>query len=150
MNRVFKKVDGQVVDIVKHTLSILEECPYVDIHVGTDSQNHRRHTVYGTVIAYRFGNRGVHYIVHKEKVKKIKDKWTRLWKEAEMSIETAELLSAKIKVKLQIDFDYNNDEKYFSNRLVQAASGWAMSLGYKANIKGDVLVAAKAADHECR
>ena len=118
--------------------------------MGTDSQNSRRHTVYGTVIAYRYGNRGVHYIVSKTKVKKIKDIWTRLWKEAEMSIETAELLSSKIKVKIQIDFDYNDDEKHFSNKLVQAATGWAISLGYKANTKGDELVAAKAADHECR
>ena len=150
MNRVFKTVQGHPVDIVKHTLDILKDCPYVDIHVGTDSQNHRRHTHYGVVIAYRYGNRGVHYIVHKHREKKIKDRWTRLWKEAEMSIETAELLTAKIKVQIQIDFDFNNDEKYFSNKLVQAASGWATSLGYKANIKGDVLVSAKAADHECR
>jgi predicted RNase H-related nuclease YkuK (DUF458 family) len=150
MNKVFKTIHGTPVDIVKHTLSILEECPYVDIHVGTDSQNHRRHTVYSTVIAYRYGNRGVHYVVAKTKVNKIKDIWTRLWKEAEMSIEIAELISSKITVKLQIDFDYNDNAKHFSNKLVQAATGWAMSLGYKANTKGDELVAAKAADHECR
>lgn len=150
MNRVFKTVNGQAVDIVKHTLSIIDDCPYVDMHIGTDSQNHRRHTVYSIVIAYRYGNRGVHYIVHKERVPKIKDRWTRLWKEAEMSIETAELLTAKVKVQVQIDFDFNNDERHFSNRLVQAASGWATSLGYRVNIKGDTLVAAKAADHHCR
>ncbi len=150
MNRVFKKVDGQVVDIVKHTLSILEECPYVEIHVGTDSQNHRRNTIYNTVIAYRYGNRGVHYILHSEKVKKIKDRWTRLWREAEMSIETAELVSSKIKVKIEIDLDFNSDERHFSNKLVQAASGWAASLGYKVNIKPDNQIATKAADYHCR
>ncbi len=150
MNKVFKTVKGEPVDVVKHTVAIIKECPYVDIHVGTDSQNGRRHTSYSTVIAYRFGNRGVHYIVSNQKVKKIKDIWTRLWKEAEMSIETAEALSAKLSVKVQIDFDYNDDDRHFSNKLVQAATGWAMSLGYKANTKGGELVAAKAADHECR
>lgn len=150
MNRVFKKVDGQVVDVVKHTLSILEKCPYVEIHIGTDSQNHRRHTIYNIAIAYRYGNRGVHYILHSTKIKKVKDRWTRLWKEAEMSIETAELVSSKIKVKIEIDLDFNNDERHFSNRLVQAASGWATSLGYKVNIKPDNQIATRAADHHCR
>ena len=47
MNRVFRKVEGDAVsDIVKHTIDILKECPYAEIHVGTDSQNHRRSTVY--------------------------------------------------------------------------------------------------------
>ncbi len=150
MNAVFKKVDGQVVDIVKHTLSILEECPYVEIHIGTDSQNHRRATYYSTVIAYRFGNRGVHYIMHNQRVGKIKDRWTRLWKEAELSIELAQLLTSKVKVQVQIDLDFNADEKHFSNTLVQAASGWATSLGYRVNIKPDNQIATRAADHHCR
>lgn len=150
MNRVFKTVPGQVVDIVKHTLSVMETCPYVEIHVGTDSQNHRRHTVYSTVIAYRYGNRGVHYILHTHRVPKIKDRWTRLWHEAELSIETAEWLTGRIKVQIQIDLDYNVDERYFSSRLVQAASGWASSLGYRVNVKPDNQVATRAADHHCR
>ena len=150
MNRVFRKVDGQSIDVVKHTLSILKECPYVEIHVGTDSQNHRRHTVYSTVIAYRYGNRGVHYVHSTTKVTKIKDRWTRLWKETENSMEVAEALTAKIKVKLEIDFDLNPSEKYYSNALVQASVGWAQSLGYKVNIKPDNQVATKAADHHCR
>jgi len=129
MNRVFRKVDGNPVsDISKHTLDILNECPYVEIHVGTDSQNHRRSTVYVTAIAYRYGNRGVHYIYHKHKVKKIRDKWTRLWNEA----------------------DYNYQEKHFSSKLVGPAVGWINSLGYKANIKPHNQIATRAADFHCR
>lgn len=150
MNRVFKKVTGETVDIIKHTLYILNEYPTVEIHVGTDSQNHRRHTFYSTVIAYRYGNRGVHYVVHNQKIKKIKDKWTRLWDETERTIETAEYLSSKINIKIQLDFDYNSDERYFSSKLIPAASGWAISLGYKVNIKPDNQIATKAADYQCR
>jgi predicted RNase H-related nuclease YkuK (DUF458 family) len=150
MNRVFKTVSGEPVDVVKHTVDIIKQCPYVEIHIGTDSQNHRRHTAYSVVIAYRYGNRGVHYIVSKSKVPKIKDRWTRLWNEAELSIETAESLTTKVKVKVEIDLDYNVDEKYFSSKLVQAASGWALSLGYKVNIKPDNQIATRAADHHCR
>jgi predicted RNase H-related nuclease YkuK (DUF458 family) len=150
MNRVFRTVQGESVDVVSHTLDVLNECPYVEIHIGTDSQNHRRSTVYVTVIAYRYGNRGVHYILHKQKMKKIKDKWTRLWNEADYSIEVAEWLTQKVKVQVEIDLDYNSQDKYFSSKLVQPVVGWAMSLGYKTNIKPDNQIATKAADHHCR
>jgi len=151
MNRVFRTVNGEAIpDVVNHTLNVLKECPWVEIHIGTDSQNHRRSTVYVTVIAYRYGNRGVHYILHKQKVKKIKDKWTRLWNEADYSIEVAEWLTKKINIKVEIDLDYNSEEKYFSSKLVQPVVGWATSLGYKANIKPDNQIATRAADHHCR
>ena len=151
MNRVFKKVDGDtVIDIPKHTLDILNECPYIEIHIGTDSQNHRRNTVYVTAIAYRYGNRGVHYIYNKQKIKKIRDKWSRLWNECEYSIEVANWLTSKINVKVEIDLDYNSEEKHFSSRLVGPAVGWVNSLGYKANIKPDNQIATRAADYHCR
>ena len=151
MNRVFRRVDGDSIpDIVKHTLDILTECPYVEVHVGTDSQNHRRSTVYVTAIAFRYGNRGVHYIYHKHKMKKIKDKWTRLWNEADYSIEVANWLTSKVNVKVEIDLDYNCQEKHFSSKLVGPAVGWVESLGYKANIKPNNQIATKAADYHCR
>lgn len=151
MNRVFRKVEGEAVfDIVKHTLDILNECPYIEIHIGTDSQNHRRNTVYVTAIAYRYGNRGVHYIYNKQKIKKIRDKWSRLWNECEYSIEVANWLTSKINVKVEIDLDYNSEEKHFSSRLVGPAVGWVNSLGYKANIKPDNQIATRAADYHCR
>jgi predicted RNase H-related nuclease YkuK (DUF458 family) len=151
MNRVFRTVNGDAIpDVVNHTLGVLKECPWVEVHIGTDSQNHRRSTVYVTVIAYRYGNRGVHYILHKQKVKKIRDKWTRLWNEADYSIEVAEWLTKKVKVQVEIDLDYNSQEKHFSSKLVPPVVGWATSLGYKTNIKPDNQIATKAADHHCR
>lgn len=148
--RVFKKTNGEKVNVVEHTLAQLKESPTITIHIGTDSQNIGDNTVYSTVIAYRFGNRGVHYIVHKQKIPKIVDIWTRLWKEAEMSIETAEWLTQQINVSVQIDMDYNGDEEYKSNRLISAAKGWANSLGYKVNVKPNNQIATRAADYCCR
>jgi predicted RNase H-related nuclease YkuK (DUF458 family) len=150
MYRVFKTVSGQKVDIVEHTLSVLKDCPHVEVHVGTDSQNHARHTSYSIVIAYRYGNRGVHYIVHKHKVDKITDKWARLWQESVMSIQTAQILTSKMNIQVQIDLDYNSDDRYYSNTLVQASAGWAQSLGYKVNIKPYNQVATRAADYHCK
>lgn len=150
MKKVFKKVDGEIVDVVQHTLDILNKFPSVAIHIGTDSQTFGDKTIYCTSIAYRYGNRGVHYIISKSKFPRINDLWTRLWKEAELSIETAEWLTQSVSVKVDIDMDYNSDETKMSHKLVSAASGWAASLGYNVNIKPDNVIAVYAADYSCR
>jgi predicted RNase H-related nuclease YkuK (DUF458 family) len=122
----------------------------VEIHIGSDSQNVGKKTIYCTVIAYRFGNRGVHYVLSKSTQPLITDMWNRLWKEAELSIEVAEWLSEQIPLKIEIDMDYNGDENFQSHKLVSATKGWANSLGYKVNIKPQRQIATRAADHHCK
>ena len=149
--KIFKTIDGNKVDVVKHTLDIIKKDPYVEIHIGTDSQNKGEYTHYATVIAYRYGTRGVHYIYHKEKITRIRDRFTKLFKEAEFTIEVAEWLSSKVpSIKVELDFDYNDDQKFFSQKLVSSVKGWAESLGYKTNIKPNNQIATKAADYQCR
>jgi predicted RNase H-related nuclease YkuK (DUF458 family) len=151
----FKTVKGEYVDVVEHTISIMKQYPNVQVHVGTDSQNISNQTVYVTVIAFRYGTNGVHYIYYKErKPRKMtgnisKDIWDRLWREAEMSIEVAEWLKAQMNILIQIDMDYNEDDLWESNKLIQAASGWASSLGYQVNCKPNIQIATKAADYQC-
>jgi predicted RNase H-related nuclease YkuK (DUF458 family) len=150
--KVFKKIDGTRVDVVPHTLDIIRKNPGVKIHIGSDSQNLAEQTVYVTAIAYRFGNNGVHYIYSKEKVGRINDIWTRLWREAELTIETAEWFTKKanINLKIELDMDYNEDKFYKSNQLVNATRGWAQGLGYKVNTKPNIdMPAARAADYQC-
>ena len=147
---LFKDVHGKIIDPLNHTLKVLKNSPYSQIHIGSDSQNAGKKTIYVTAIAYRFGSRGVHYIISKKSEMIIDDIWKRLWKEAEMSIEVAEWLSNQINVKIEIDMDYNSDEKFISNKLISAAKGWANSLGYKVNVKPNNQIATKAADHHCK
>ena len=86
---LFKNIKGDRLDPVQHTIEVLKNYPYAEIHIGTDSQNINKQTYYTTVIAYRLGTRGVHYIFNKSNRKLITDMWTRLWKEAELSIDVA-------------------------------------------------------------
>lgn len=150
MKRVFKTIKGENVNVVQHTLKVLKEHPNVQIHIGTDSQNMGRITSYSTVIAYRMGTKGVHYIASRQRIPIINDMWTKLWKEAEMSIEVAQWLTEQINVRVEIDMDYNGDEDHKSHKLISAAKGWANSLGYKVNVKPDNQIATRAADHHCR
>lgn len=156
--KVFRNINGEKVNVVKHTLDVLAKHPNAEIHIGTDSQNKKRHTIYATVIAYRYGNRGVHYIYSKKRVDKIKDLWTRLWNEAQYSVEVAEWMTEQINVRvdIEIDMDYNPDKRFDSNKLLAAARGYANGLGYRVNVKpfGQTATfenyACKAADHHCR
>ena len=148
--RLFKNIKGERIDPVEHTLRILRDYPTVKIHIGSDSQNIGKKTKYATVIAYRYGSRGVHYILSKKNELLIKDMWTRLWKEAEMSIDIAQWLTHQVSVRVEIDMDYNSDENFKSSKLISATKGWANSLGYKVNVKPNNQIATKAADYHCK
>ena len=147
---VFKDIKGNIIDPIDHTREIIKKNPFVEVHVGTDSQSLAKMTQYITVIAYRYGNRGVHYILKKNGVPQIKDLWTRLWKETELSIDVAESIKKSLNVIPEIDLDYNENENFKSNKLVNASKGLANSLGYKVNIKPHIQIATRAADYHCK
>tara|TARA_B100000989_G_C19469720_1_gene440085 strand:- start:342 stop:800 length:459 start_codon:yes stop_codon:yes gene_type:complete len=147
---VFKDIKGNIIDPIDHTREIIKKNPFVEVHVGTDSQSLAKMTQYITVIAYRYGNRGVHYILKKNGVPQIKDLWTRLWKETELSIDTAESIKKSLNIIPEIDLDYNENENFKSNKLVNASKGLANSLGYKVNIKPHIQIATRAADYHCK
>jgi predicted RNase H-related nuclease YkuK (DUF458 family) len=146
----FKSVDNRVIDVVEHTLEIMKRYPNLKVHIGTDSQNIGLETSYVTVIAYRFGIRGVHYIYTKEKVPLVRDMFTRLFDECVRTLEVAEWFTQQININVEIDMDYNQDEIAPSHKLIGATRGWALSLGYKVNVKPDIQIATKAADYHCR
>ena len=52
---LFKDIRGNRIDPVNHTLEVIKQYPYAEIHIGTDSQNINKETRYTTVIAYRLG-----------------------------------------------------------------------------------------------
>jgi len=138
------------VNAISYSREMLQKHPDLVIHVGCDSQNHRRKTQYAICVCYRYGTRGVHVIYHKWKEKKNRDMYTRLWKEAQLSIDLAMFLrDGGIEVDF-IDFDFNEDDSYRSSQLVQGSVGMARGLGFEANVKPETLVACRAADHLCR
>lgn len=128
--------------------------PGIEIRVGTDSQKRKRKIVYVTIIAFRFGIRGVHYIYHKELIKKKKyqlgrkpNEYERLYNEAVLSLEVANHLNEN---GLKVDFvelDYNSDHKYLSNQLIGPTVGMCKAYGFQVKVKPDEQMAVKAADN---
>lgn len=150
MERVFKLHTGEVVDAIQHTKEVIAKHSLlsdVKVYVGCDSQNRRWNTSYVGVIAYRYGSRGTHYIYTRVNVPKIKDRWNRLSKEVELSLDLANTLKENGIAVYCVDFDFNSKEIARSNDLVQWAQGWAISLGYNCTVKPEEQVASRAADH---
>lgn len=147
----FKTIHGDQVNVTSHTLESIKQNTSTQVIVGTDSQTIGEHTTYVTAIAYKYGNNGVHYIISKQKLPRVNDLWTRLWKEAEYTIEVAEWMKTHLpSVNVTLDLDYNDDAFFKSNQLISATKGWAQSLGYKVNTKPECLIAGRAADYHCR
>lgn len=152
MVRYFKKGEtNENVDLLDYCVEKIKENPHIKIYLGTDSQNRRHNTVYTTVIVFRYNNRGAHFIYRTVRIPRIRDRFSRLWKECELSVEVAEWLKEHSAIRINtIELDYNDAKITESTQLVKPTRGWVESLGYTAATKPSELIAIKAADHMCR
>jgi len=137
---VFKKQDGTIIKNVHEYVKYwVEENPFGDVTIGCDSQEHTRHIKYAMVIVmHRRDSMGVgkggHVIsaTYLDTSKNMKsDVYTKLWAEAELTIEVAKLVG-DIGLKIKIHLDYNSDETKYSHVLYAAGIGYAQGLGYEA------------------
>ena len=149
MLRIFRKTNGKAIDILSYTLKQVQKYPDLKIYVGGDSKLRGDGTiVYYTVVAYRYGSRGVHYVYNKEVVTQKLDRFNRLMGEVERIMTFATWFSENSPIRLHaIDFDLNQNTRYYSNKLVNLATGWGSSLGIQVRTKPDEVVASKAADY---
>lgn len=149
--RKFTVMGGRLKHDVCDYITAMTQESEVEVHVGCDSQNHKRHTVYVTTVVFRFPNNGAHVIYRRERVPKILDMWTKLWGETERSVDLANLILEECNLRVhQIDLDFNSDSQYASHKLVSASSGYITSLGFNSKVKPDLLMAAWAANVLCQ
>lgn len=130
---------------------------YLDIHIdtslyiGTDSQVRRAGTTYAVVVVLHNKHRGGHVLYSKSFVPNIKDRFTRLWGEVDMSVSCAEYLKENgIQSPEFIDLDFNPDIKYKSNVVLASALGYVTSLGYVPRCKPNAMAASYVADLVCK
>jgi len=147
MEKRFKRLaDHRYVDLVPYLREKIDDS--VKIYVGADSQNIGVNTHYATVIVLHYGNSGGHVLYHKEVVPRVRDNFSRLWKEVEDSIAVAMFLRENNLSEVEyIDLDLNPDPKYNSNTVLRAALGYVESMGFKARIKPNAAAASCCADH---
>lgn len=151
MEKYFKLEDGTKVNLIDHCSEVLGKYPNAEILIATDSQNTKQYSKYATAIVFRYDLRGAHYIYQINKFPKIKDLFTRLIKECELSLEIANYISENTSYKVKaIELDYNDFKITKSTPLISATKGWCESLGYKVILKSGEMIAARAADRCAR
>lgn len=122
--------------------------PDVRIKVGTDSKQSGTKTAYVTVVCFERPSKGVHYIYKKEYRERVKDIFTRLFKEAEYSIEVVDYLSGRENVAIHLDYSGSKTDK--SSNAQKAVTQWLKSAGYIIESKPDAYAASHAADRVLR
>lgn len=152
MTRYFKILEtDEKVELLDYIVKQMKVNPYLKIYVGTDSQNYGGYSHYATAIVLRCNQKGGHVLYKKEKVPRIRDHWTRLWKECELSLEVAQWLKDNTSIMVEaVELDYNTEKITESHKLVAATRGWVQSSGFTARLKPEEMIAAKAADHIVR
>ena len=128
----------------------IKKNPKAQIIVGCDSKNRDDETVYGLVVVLYKNKKGGHVLYGKERVPRVRDRWSRLWKEVEYSVDMAnQLVQSGLPKATFIDLDLNPDPQFKSNDVVRAAVGLVESMGYQARTNPYSLCASYAADKVC-
>jgi predicted RNase H-related nuclease YkuK (DUF458 family) len=147
---------------IKEYLKKYENEYYIEVVVGTDSQNKKRHTEIASVIflhktSYDSGiGKGGHVLYRKKsiprpyaktEVERREYRKLRLLKEAEESLEIANILRENhINVDF-IDLDLNPSDEFKSNEVLQEAMGWVKGSGFTPRYKPNAPAASYASDH---
>jgi len=162
----FKKRGGEKIpDVVQYIKDYLAHEPGTfDIAIGCDSKPPKGFHIefYNVIVLHRTIDgvgRGGHAIYRKIRTtsflgtRKLQI-MNRLWKEIEISIETAKELekagvfdSEKLNsFKINIHIDCNTDNKFDSNPVYESAVGYVKSYGYECNAKPYAWAASYVAD----
>jgi uncharacterized protein len=152
MKHTFRSLGNrQEVDLIPYLREKLAERDDISLYMGSDSQNVGRYTIYACVIVLHYGNSGAHVLYTREKIKKIRDIFAKIWKEVELSLEVARYLESQGIQKVEyIDIDINPDPIYRSNTVLRVALGMIESYGYKVRFKPDSITASCCADRICK
>jgi len=145
--------DKSLCDIVDHTREQLGSKDGLKVYVASDSQVKKKDIYMATVIVYRYGTNGAHYVYHLETIPRKKMTiYERLFDEGSRTINTAMLLKENIpSLSIEaLEFDYNGVKKTVSTPLISVMRGWALGLGFNPVFKGGQMLANKAGDHVCR
>jgi predicted RNase H-related nuclease YkuK (DUF458 family) len=137
-----------IASVSTYVLEQLALRPDTKIYIGIDSKVRGDTCRYALVIAFRYGNNGVHYIFNKDITTPPATKWQRLMEEIERLMNFVSWFKDHIPVEIYaVDIDVNSDERFYSYKLHALATGWASSLGVRVITKPDLVVASRAADY---
>ncbi|RAO99921.1 hypothetical protein PW5551_00600 [Petrotoga sp. 9PW.55.5.1] len=129
---------------LKELINVFAENKKYKILVGTDSHAKNSHVLFATaIVIYRIGNGGTYFYNIKYEQKHY-DMFSRLIKEAELSLKVAEFLENYLNFKkpeVHLDIGLNGKSKEVFNTI----TGYVKGLGYDYKIKPESFAATSIA-----
>lgn len=159
----WKKYDATpILDVSAYLKEWVEKWPYGEIMIGCDSQEHATHIKYSVSInmhmidEYGIGRGGhvvfANVIDHSKNTKN--DLYTKLWAEAELSVQAAQEMDAEnLGVRIVIHLDYNSKPEKYSNVLYSSGLGYVKGMfGGSVEVYGkpEAWAASHTADSICK
>ena len=143
--------DKKEIELKSYLENWISKNPGYRIYIGCDSHNENQTTTYAVVIVLHYPNGGGHVLYSRKRFSRMADRYQRLWKEVEFSVEAAmQLMSMGFDKPDYIDIDLNPDPKFKSNSVLRAAVGLIESLGISARYKTKSPWAISIADSICK
>lgn len=148
----YRTYNGTVIDdITVYVSDYIALHPTVEIHLGCDSQREGGNIIYGLALCLYVPGHGGHVVKKKIKVNSNPNRYEKLWREVEISVEAADELGCVIEnQQLTIHVDYNSKPNTGSNGLYDAGLGYITGHGYKALGKPNAWASSVVADRVCR
>ena len=143
----WRHLSGSWIDDLDSSLEELVGDDEFLIHVGTDSKNRGSHTDFVTVVAILRPGRGARVLYRSLRCKRMNALAQRLIQEAQMSVETALMLSERVVQEIVLHIDANPDERHKSSRYARSLAGMGLGNGFEVRLKPDAWCASSVADH---
>lgn len=140
----------QIDDVVQYVQDYVNSShDKVQVFVGCDSKEYRKHTIYVLAICMYRPGKGAHVIYAKKRIESSHEVlFNRMWKEVELTIELSLLLRDKVYgVEIEPHFDINPNDRHGSYVAYKGAAGYAQGAGFNtAKCKPQAFAASYAAD----
>ena len=121
----YTKGDKSIKDLIDYIENQIEKHPNCEIYIGTDSQRFGPINKFVTVIAFRYGKRGVHFIYNRKTMPLHPTVKNKLRHEVELTVECYYWLKTKLpNIKIcAVEADINEDKRFKSNEYFSEGRG---------------------------
>ena len=143
---MWRSLSGKPIpDIVEAVQALLRGDDEV-IHVGTDSQHCGTTTNFVTVVAVVDPGCGGRVFYQRHQTPRAQSLAHKLFREAELSLASALVLSHYVAHDIVVHVDANEDLKHLSSQYVRALAGMVVGHGFQVRVKPDSWCATHVAD----
>ncbi|WP_219224330.1 ribonuclease H-like YkuK family protein [Pedobacter antarcticus] len=151
----WKKFNGEIIhqpildEVEKAIIRETEKGYHLKVCIGTDSQVKGPYTDFATVIVLLREQHGGFMYIHQEKSQQIMSIKERMLIEVQKSIETAYAVCDLLDlydVDLEVHADINTNPMFKSNKALNEAMGYILSMGFIFKAKPEAFASSTCAD----